>query len=68
MALYVRPLDNSGLRRALEQSFAASPLPLMQHIHKHFTWSKVAEKTLAAYRTMIEDHEPKPPVRPNDEA
>jgi glycosyltransferase involved in cell wall biosynthesis len=53
MALYVQPLDDLSLRTALEQSFAASPLPLMHHLHKHYPWSKVAEATLAAYRTII---------------
>ena len=53
MALYVHPLDDIGLRTALEQSFKASPLPLMHHIHNHYPWSKVAEVTLEAYRTVI---------------
>ena len=54
MALYVHPQDDLSLRTALEQSFQASPLPLMQHIHHHYPWSKVAEITLEAYRTVIE--------------
>lgn len=54
MALYVHPLDDIGLRKALEQSFDASPLPLMQHIRNHYPWSKVATMTLEAYRTVIE--------------
>lgn len=54
MALYVHPQDDLSLRIALEQSFNASPLPLMQHIHNHYPWSKVAEITLEAYKTVIE--------------
>jgi len=53
MALYVHPLDDISLRSALEQSFNASPLPLMHHIQKHYSWSKVAEVTLETYRTVI---------------
>ena len=53
MALYVRPLDDQSLRTALEQSFNASPLPLMEHIHNHYPWSKVAEATLDAYRKVL---------------
>lgn len=55
MALYVHPLDDISLRTALEQAFNASPLPLMQHIHKHYPWSKVAEMTLEAYKTVTVD-------------
>ena len=54
MALYVHPQDDLSLRIALEQSFNASPLPLMQHIHNHYPWSKVAEITLEAYKTVLE--------------
>lgn len=54
MALYIHPLDDQSLRTALEQSFNASPLPLMHHIHTHYPWSKVAEMTLNAYRAVIE--------------
>ncbi|EGW38482.1 glycosyltransferase [Desulfosporosinus sp. OT] len=53
MALYVHPLDDMSLRTALKQSFDASPLPLMHHIHKHYPWSKVAKVTLDAYKTMV---------------
>ena len=54
MAFYVRPMDDISLRTALEQAFNASPLPLMQHIHKHYPWTKVAEITLEAYEKVIE--------------
>ena len=54
MALYVHPQDDLSLRIALEQSFNASPMPLMQHIHNNYPWSKVAEITLEAYKTVIE--------------
>ena len=53
MALYVHPMDDASLRTALEQAFNASPLPLMQHIHHHYPWSKVAEVTLEAYRNIL---------------
>jgi len=53
MALYVHPLDDTSLHTALEQSLNASPLPLMQHIHAHYPWSKVAEITLEAYRKVL---------------
>ncbi|MGC7871572.1 glycosyltransferase family 4 protein [Desulfosporosinus sp. SYSU MS00001] len=56
MALYVHPLDDNSLRRALEQSFDAYPVPLMKHIQQWFTWAKAAEKTLQAYRTIIENN------------
>ncbi|SPF44531.1 Glycosyl transferases group 1 family protein [Candidatus Desulfosporosinus infrequens] len=55
MALYVHPLDDLSLRTALEQAFNASPLPLMHHLHAHYPWSKVAEVTLKAYRTVLVD-------------
>ncbi|WP_407312166.1 hypothetical protein [Desulfosporosinus sp. SB140] len=54
MALYVHPLDDISFRKALEQSFNASPLPLNQHIHDHYPWSKVATMTLEANKTVIE--------------
>jgi len=54
MALYVHPLDDTSLRTALEQSFNASPLPLMQHIHKQYPWSRVAEITLEAYHKVLD--------------
>ncbi|KGP75871.1 glycosyltransferase [Desulfosporosinus sp. Tol-M] len=53
MALYVHPMDDASLRTALEQSFKASPRPLMQHIRDHYPWSKVARMTLEAYQTVI---------------
>lgn len=54
MALYVHPMDDISLRTALEQSFNASPLPLMQHIQNHYPWSKVSEMTLLAYSSISE--------------
>jgi hypothetical protein len=27
-----------------------------QRVHRHFTWQKAAEKTVAAYRETIRDH------------
>lgn len=54
MALYVHPLDNVSLRRALEQSFNASPLPLMKHIHAQYPWSKVGYITLDAYQKALD--------------
>ena len=53
MALYVHPLDDLGLRTALDQSLNASPLPLMHHIHSHYPWSKIAGMTLEAYKNVI---------------
>ncbi|MBP1759183.1 MAG: glycosyltransferase [Firmicutes bacterium] len=53
MALYVHPLDDTSLRTALEQSYNASPAPLMQHVHKHYPWSRVAEVTLEAYHKVL---------------
>lgn len=53
MALYVHPQDELSLRTALEQSFNASPLPLMNHIHKHYPWSKVGKITLEAYKSIL---------------
>lgn len=53
MALYVHPLDDNSLRIALEQSYNASPLPLMQHIHGHYAWSRVGKITLDAYHKVI---------------
>ncbi|EHQ87541.1 glycosyltransferase family 4 protein [Desulfosporosinus youngiae] len=54
MALYVRPLDDMSLRTALEQSFNASPTPLMQHVQKQYPWSRVAEITLEAYHKVLD--------------
>jgi glycosyltransferase involved in cell wall biosynthesis len=53
MALYVHPLDDLSLRSALEQSLNASPLPLMEHVHNHYPWSKVGKMTLAAYAKVL---------------
>lgn len=53
MALYVHPLDDCSLRTALEQAFNVSPLPLKQHIHDNYPWSKVAEETLEAYQNAL---------------
>ena len=54
MALYVHPMDDLRLRTALEQSSNASPFPLMHHLHKHYPWSKIGEKTFDAYRKILE--------------
>jgi len=53
MALYVHPQNDLSLCTALEQSFNASPLPLIQHIHNHYPWSKVAKITFEAYKTVL---------------
>lgn len=53
MALYVHPLNDLSLRTALEQSLNATPLPLMQHIHNHYTWSKVGKLTLETYQKVM---------------
>lgn len=54
MAFYVHPLNDQSLRSALEQSFNASPLPLMQHIHEEYPWSKVAKRTLESYEAVLQ--------------
>ena len=53
MALYVHPLDDQSLLSALEKSYNASPIPLMEHIRNHYPWSRVAEMTLEAYRKIL---------------
>ncbi len=53
MALYVHPLNDRSLRTALEQAFNASPLPLMQHVHCHYSWSKVGKLTLETYQKVL---------------
>lgn len=53
MALYVHPMDDQSLRTALEQSFNASPLPLMEHVHNHYSWSKVGKMMLEIYQKLI---------------
>ncbi|GAB6152840.1 glycosyltransferase [Desulfosporosinus burensis] len=53
MALYVHPQDDLSLRTALEQSFNASPLPLMQHVHNHYSWSNVGKMTLETYQKVL---------------
>ncbi|MDQ7092683.1 glycosyltransferase [Desulfosporosinus sp. PR] len=55
MALYVRPLHDQSLRSALEQSFQASPQPLMKHIQKHYPWSNISQMTLEAYQTLLQE-------------
>ncbi|MFZ3101133.1 MAG: glycosyltransferase [Desulfitobacteriaceae bacterium] len=52
MAAYVQPLDDSSLRLGLEKALSLSPLPLTEHIQRHYPWSKVAAMTLAAYQTL----------------
>lgn len=53
MALYVHPMDDQSLLSALEKSYNASPIPLMEHIRNHYPWSRVAEITLEAYRKIL---------------
>ncbi|WP_407313736.1 glycosyltransferase family 4 protein [Desulfosporosinus sp. SB140] len=53
MALYIRPLDDQSLRSALEQSFQASPQPLMHHLQQHYPWSNISKITLEAYQSLL---------------
>ena len=53
MALYVHPMDEQSLLSALEQSSNASPVPLMNHLHIHYPWSKIAKMTLEAYEAVL---------------
>lgn len=53
MALYVRPADDESLRTALEQALTFSPIPLTDHIRKHYSWSHIAQATLSAYQSLV---------------
>lgn len=55
LALYVHPLDDDGLRTALNQAYQASPLPLMQRIHNHYPWSKAARLTFEVYEKIAKE-------------
>ncbi|AGA68142.1 glycosyltransferase [Desulfitobacterium dichloroeliminans LMG P-21439] len=54
MAVYVNPFEEDSLIPALEKALTISPKPLTEHIHKHYSWARVGELTLAAYRHLLE--------------
>jgi glycosyltransferase involved in cell wall biosynthesis len=60
--ILVPPADHHALAKAIE-SLLDHPDRAMhlgqagyQRVHKHFTWKKAAEKSVAAYRETIRDH------------
>ena len=60
--ILVPPADHRALARAIE-TLLDNPERARhlgqagyQRVHKHFTWQKAAEKTVAAYREAIRDH------------
>ncbi|WP_425805217.1 glycosyltransferase family 4 protein [Desulfitobacterium sp. Sab5] len=53
MAVYMNPFQKESLKAALEKALTFSPEPLTQHIRKHYSWSKIGEMTLSAYRTLL---------------
>ena len=61
--ILVPPADHRALARAivtiLDQPQLAHKLGRAgyQRVHQHFTWLKAAEKTVAAYREAIYDHD-----------
>ena len=60
--LLVPPADHEALANAiltiLQQPHLAQELGRAgyQRVHQHFTWTKAAQKTVAAYREAIRDH------------
>lgn len=60
--ILVPPADHRALARGIQEIFSnpkrAADLGLAgyQRVQKHFTWSKAAEKTVAAYREVIDGY------------
>lgn len=54
MAIYVNPLEKNSLIPALEKALEFNPIPLTTHIRDHYSWSKIGQMTLTAYRTLVE--------------
>lgn len=53
MAIYMSPFREESLTAALEKALTFSPEPLTQHIRKHYSWARIGEMTLSAYRTLL---------------
>ncbi len=54
MGVYVNPFSEDSLIPALKQALKHSPEPLSKHIREHYSWTRIGEMTLAAYRTLVE--------------
>lgn len=52
-ALYINPSEEESLHRALEQSLTFSPQPLTKHVRENYTWTKVGQATLTAYKKVL---------------
>jgi glycosyltransferase involved in cell wall biosynthesis len=53
MAVYMNPFHEESLKKALETALDFSPEPLMNHIRRNYTWSKIGELTLSAYQSVL---------------
>ena len=54
MGVYANPFEEASLIPALERALKCSPDPLTKHIREHYSWSRIGEMTLSAYRTLVE--------------
>ena len=60
--ILVKPADSRALagaiRDLLNNPLRAKELGMAgyRRVHKHFTWKKAAEKTVSAYREVIDGH------------
>ena len=54
MVTYSAPDNLESIRGAIERSYVSSnDGRLKQHVREHYTWEKVAEKTLEAYKRIL---------------
>ncbi|HHY27142.1 MAG TPA: glycosyltransferase [Desulfitobacterium dehalogenans] len=53
-AVYIDPFEEKSLTPALEKALTFLPEPLTQHIQNHYSWSRIGEMTLAAYKHVLE--------------
>ena len=55
MATYVEPYSLDSIREGITKSLNEGKNPqLKEHIKREFLWSRVAEKTLTVYKSVLE--------------
>lgn len=60
-AWYCRTNDPESIRETIDEALAAPPTDVLAHrIHRDFTWTAAAQRTLEAYRTALGEERPSP--------
>ncbi len=55
LAEYFRPTDERALREAVRRALNGPPGALADHVAENYSWRRTAERTLEAYRMVLEE-------------